>query len=218
VKRPGGVCGVIAVLATLVLGIGGAPSAIAQTASAKPGAVTARAVFAGGCFWCVESDFDKLPGVVATTSGYTGGTVANPSYEQVSGKGTGHFEAVQVEFDPARVSYEQLLAHFWRTIDPTDPDGQFCDKGAPYRTAIFALDPAQRAAAEASKAALDKSKPFRQPIVTPVLPAAPFYAAEAYHQDYAKKNPVRYQLYRSGCGRDARLRQLWGDGAGKAPG
>jgi peptide-methionine (S)-S-oxide reductase len=190
----------------------------AQTTPATPAGTAAKAVFAGGCFWCVESDFDKLPGVISTTSGYTGGKLANPSYEQVASKSTGHFEAVEVVYDPTRVSYEQLLAHFWRTIDPTDPDGQFCDKGSPYRTAIFALDAAQLAAAQASKAALEKTKPFKEPIVTPVLLAAPFYPAEAYHQDYYKKNPVRYQLYRSGCGRDARLKQLWGDGAGKAPG
>jgi peptide-methionine (S)-S-oxide reductase len=182
--------------------------------AAAPG--TAKAVFAGGCFWCVESDFDKLPGVISTTSGYTGGRVANPSYEQVAAKGTGHYEAVEIVFDPARVSYAQLLEHFWRTIDPTDPDGQFCDKGSPYRTAIFALDGAQLAAAQASKAALEKNKPFAAPIVTQVLMAAPFYPAEGYHQDYYKKNPVRYSYYRTSCGRDARLKQLWGGQAAAA--
>jgi peptide-methionine (S)-S-oxide reductase len=207
-----------AVLTLAVAGFFAMPTGTAQTTPKSPSGGTAKAIFAGGCFWCVESDFDKLPGVIATTSGYTGGKVANPSYEQVAGKGTGHFEAVQIEYDPARVSYEQLLAHFWRTIDPTDADGQFCDKGSPYRTAIFALDAGQLAAAQASKAALEKSKPFKDAIVTPVLLAAPFYAAEGYHQDYYRKNPVRYQLYRSGCGRDARLKQLWGDSAGKAPG
>jgi peptide-methionine (S)-S-oxide reductase len=182
--------------------------------AAAPG--TAKAVFAGGCFWCVESDFDKVPGVISTTSGYTGGRVANPSYEQVAAKGTGHYEAVEIVFDPARVSYAQLLEHFWRTIDPTDPDGQFCDKGSPYRTAIFALDGAQLAAAQASKAALEKNKPFAAPIVTQALMAAPFYPAEGYHQDYYKKNPVRYSYYRTSCGRDARLKQLWGGQAAAA--
>jgi peptide-methionine (S)-S-oxide reductase len=176
---------------------------------------TAKATFAGGCFWCVESDFDKVPGVLSTTSGYIGGSVAKPTYEQVSSKSTGHAEAVEIVFDPAKVSYEQLLEHFWRTIDPTTKDRQFCDVGSPYRTAIFAHGPAQLAAAQASLAALEKSKPFKEPIVTQVVLAGPFYAAEDYHQDYYKKNPVRYQYYRASCGRDARVKQLWGDAAGK---
>jgi len=175
---------------------------------------TAKAIFAGGCFWCVEADFDKVPGVVSTTSGYIGGKVANPTYQQVVTKTTGHAEAVEIVFDPAKVSYEQLLEHFWRTIDPTTKDRQFCDAGTPYRTAIFALDAAQLKAAQASMAALEKSKPFSDPIVTQIALAGPFYVAEDYHQDYYKKNPVRYQYYRSGCGRDARLKQLWG---AKAP-
>jgi len=188
---------------------------LAAGAASAQAPKTAKAVFAGGCFWCVESDFDKVPGVLATTSGYTGGKLANPTYEQVSSKGTGHYEAVEIVYDPARVSYEQLVEHFWRTIDPTDASGQFCDKGPPYRTAIFALDAAQLAAAQASKAALEKNKPFAEPVVTPVLMAAPFYPAEAYHQDYYKKNPVRYTYYRTSCGRDARLKQLWGAAAAK---
>jgi peptide-methionine (S)-S-oxide reductase len=158
----------------------------------------------------VESDFDKVPGVISTTSGYIGGTVANPTYEQVSAKTTGHAEAVEIIFDPAKVSYEQLLEKFWRTIDPTTKDRQFCDSGSPYRTAIFTHGPQQAAAAQASKAALDKSKPFKEPIVTTIEAAGPFYAAEGYHQDYYKKNPVRYNYYRTSCGRDARLQQLWG--------
>jgi peptide-methionine (S)-S-oxide reductase len=170
----------------------------------------AKAIFAGGCFWCVEADFDKVPGVLSTTSGYIGGKVANPTYEQVSAKSTGHAEAVEIVYDPAKVSYEKLLEHFWRTIDPTTRDRQFCDSGSPYRTAIFALDAAQLTAAQASLAALEKSKPFPEPIVTQVALAGPFYAAEDYHQDYYKKNPVRYQYYRTSCGRDARLKQLWG--------
>jgi peptide-methionine (S)-S-oxide reductase len=193
------------------VGLGLAASwAIAQ---ATPPATTAKATFAGGCFWCVEADFDKVPGVLSTTSGYTGGKLANPSYEQVAAKLTGHAEAVQIVFDPSKVSYEQLLEHFWRTIDPTTKDAQFCDHGSPYRTAIFANDAVQLKAAKASFEALQKSKPFKQPIVTEVVPAGVFYPAEEYHQDYYKKNPVRYQYYRSACGRDARLKQLWGDKA-----
>jgi peptide-methionine (S)-S-oxide reductase len=171
---------------------------------------TAKATFAGGCFWCVEADFDKVPGVLSTTSGYTGGTVANPTYEQVSAKQTGHAEVVQIVFDPARVSYEQLVERFWRTIDPTTKDRQFCDSGSPYRTAIYTHDAAQLAAARRSLEALEKSKPFKAPIVTQIEPAGPFYAAEDYHQDYFKKNPARYQYYRLTCGRDNRLRELWG--------
>jgi peptide-methionine (S)-S-oxide reductase len=175
---------------------------------------TAKATFAGGCFWCVESDFDKLPGVVSTTSGYTGGKLANPSYEQVSSKLTGHAEAVEIVYDPSKVSYEQLLQYYWHNIDPTVKDQQFCDHGSPYRTVIFAHDAAQLKAAEASRAALEKSKPFKEPIVTEIVMAGPFYPAEDYHQDYYKKNPVRYQFYRTSCGRDARLKQLWGPLAG----
>jgi peptide-methionine (S)-S-oxide reductase len=176
-------------------------------------AATAKATFAGGCFWCVEADFDKVPGVLSTTSGYIGGKLANPTYEQVAAKLTGHAEAVEIVFDPAKVSYEKLVEHFWRTIDPTTKDAQFCDHGSPYRTAIFANDAAQLKAAQASLAALQKNKPFKEPIVTEVLPAGPFYKAEEYHQDYYKKNPVRYQYYRTACGRDARLKQLWGSQA-----
>ncbi len=172
---------------------------------------TAKATFAGGCFWCVESDFDKVPGVISTTSGYIGGTVANPTYQQVSAKTTGHAEAVEIVFDPSKVSYAQLVEKFWRTIDPTTKDRQFCDAGSPYRTAIFTHDAAQAAAVQASLAALEKSKPFKEAIVTQIVPASPFYVAEDYHQDYYKKNPVRYNYYRLSCGRDARLKQLWGD-------
>jgi peptide-methionine (S)-S-oxide reductase len=172
------------------------------------------AVFAGGCFWCMEPPYDKLPGVVATISGYTGGSKANPTYEQVSSGSTGHAEAVEVIYDPAKVTYEQLLDVYWHNVDPTVKDRQFCDSGSQYRTAIFYGDEAQRKAAEASKAALEKSKPFAAPIVTQIVMANAFYPAEEYHQDYYKKNPVRYQLYRSGCGRDARLKELWGDKAG----
>ena len=190
---------------------GGSFSQKPATAAAAPlPAGMAKATFAGGCFWCVESDFDKVPGVLSTTSGYIGGTVANPTYQQVSGNGTGHAEAVEIVFDPAKVSYEQLLEKYWRTIDPTTKDRQFCDAGSPYRTAIFTHGPQQAAAAQASKWALDKSKPFPQPIVTTIEPAGPFYVAEAYHQDYYLKNPVRYKYYRTSCGRDSRLKELWG--------
>ena len=178
------------------------PAAVAQT--------TAKATFAGGCFWCVESDFDKVPGVISTTSGYTGGKTANPTYEQVSAKKTGHAEVVEIVYDPGKVSYEKLLATYWRSIDPTTKDRQFCDAGSPYRTAIYAHDDAQLAAARTSLVALEKSKPFKEAIVTTIERAGPFYAAEDYHQDYYKKNPVRYNFYRTSCGRDARLKELWG--------
>jgi peptide-methionine (S)-S-oxide reductase len=171
---------------------------------------TAKATFAGGCFWCVEADFDKVPGVLSTTSGYIGGSTANPSYEQVSAKTTGHAEAVEIVFDPAKVSYAALVDHFWRTIDPTTRDRQFCDAGSPYRTAIFTHDAQQAAVAQQSLTALEKTKPFKQPIVTVVQPATTFYPAEGYHQDYYKKNPVRYAYYRTSCGRDASLELLWG--------
>ncbi len=185
-----------------------APTAQAQTtASAK----TEVATFGGGCFWCVEADFDKVPGVISTTSGYSGGKVPNPTYEQVSSKSTGHTEVVRIVFDPAKVSYAQLVEKYWRTIDPTVKDRQFCDAGSPYRTVIFAHDDKQLSIARASLAALEKSKPFKEPIVTPVEPAPAFYAAEDYHQDYYLKNPLRYKYYRTSCGRDARLKELWGE-------
>jgi peptide-methionine (S)-S-oxide reductase len=186
-------------------------TAAAQTTATGPApAGLAKATFAGGCFWCVEADFDKVPGVKSTISGYIGGKVANPSYEQVSAKTTGHAEAVEVVYDPKVVSYAQLVDYFWRTIDPTTKDRQFCDAGSPYRTGVFVLDAQQLAAAQASLAKLDKTKPFKEPVVTEITLAGPFYAAEDYHQDYYKKNPVRYKYYRNGCGRDERLKQLWG--------
>lgn len=168
----------------------------------------ATAILAGGCFWCVEADFDKLPGVIATEAGYIGGHIANPTYEQVSAGGTGHVEAVRISYDPARLGYAQLLDHFWRHIDPTMKDGQFCDSGPQYRSAIFILDEAQRLAAEASREALLKSGRFDR-IHTEIAAAGPFYAAEAYHQDYHLNNPLSYRFYRRLCGRDARVRQLW---------
>ena len=168
------------------------------------------ATFAGGCFWCMEEAFDELAGVVSTTSGYTGGRVDEPTYEQVSGGGTGHIEAVRVIFDPAIVSYDRLLDHFWRNVDPTDDGGQFCDRGSQYVTAIYVRNERQRRLAEASRDALVRSGAF--PIVTPILDATTFWPAEEYHQDYYRKNPVRYRFYKFSCGRKARLDDLWGEG------
>jgi peptide-methionine (S)-S-oxide reductase len=174
----------------------------------------AHATFAGGCFWCMEAPFDKVPGVVSTTSGYAGGKVKNPTYEQVSSGTTGHAESLQVAYDPTKVSYEQLLDVYWHNVDPTDGGGQFCDRGNQYRTAIFYATPEQKAAAEASKQALDASGELPRRVVTQIVPLEAFYAAEDYHQDFYRKNPVRYGMYRSGCGRDRRLTELWGDAAG----
>jgi peptide-methionine (S)-S-oxide reductase len=194
-----------------VIAAGSMATAMAQSTATGPApAGLAKATFAGGCFWCVEADFDKVPGVKTTTSGYIGGKVANPSYEQVSAKTTGHTEGVEVVYDPKVVSYDQLVEYFWRTIDPTTKDRQFCDAGSPYRSGIFVHDAQQLAAAQASLAKLDKSKPFKEAVVTEITLAGPFYAAEDYHQDYYKKNPVRYKYYRNGCGREERLKQLWG--------
>lgn len=207
-------CAVVALsLAVPVLWAQSGPQA-AASAGAAPAKGLAKATFAGGCFWCVESDFDKLPGVVSTTSGYTGGKTANPTYEQVSANNTGHAEAVEIAYDPAKISYAKLLAYFWRTIDPTAKDRQFCDVGASYRSAIFAHGPEQLKEAQASRDALAKNKPFKDPIVTEIVLATQFYPAEGYHQDYYQKNPLRYKYYRASCGRDARLKQLWGDQAG----
>jgi peptide-methionine (S)-S-oxide reductase len=171
---------------------------------------TSVATFAGGCFWCMEGPFDKLEGVISTTSGYTGGHTENPTYKQTSTGRTGHTEAVQIVYHPEQVSYEKLLDVFWHNIDPTTADQQFCDRGSQYRSEIFYHDDEQKQLAETSKAALNKNKPFSEPIVTQVTKASIFYAAEDYHQDYYKKNPVRYRYYRHGCGRDKRLEQLWG--------
>jgi peptide-methionine (S)-S-oxide reductase len=173
-----------------------------------------KATFAGGCFWCMEAPFDKLPGVVSVTSGYTGGNMKNPTYKQVSAGGTGHAEAVQIVYDPARIGYTKLLDVFWHNTDPTVNDRQFCDVGAQYRPGIFYHSEEQRLLALKSKEALEKSKPFKGPIVTEVTKAGEFYPAEEYHQHYYKKNPIRYRYYRNGCGRDQRLKELWGDAAG----
>lgn len=173
-------------------------------------AASETAIFAGGCFWCTESDFEKLPGVLHAVSGYTGGTEQNPTYEQVSARATGHTEAVEVTYDPAKVSYAQLVEFHWRHIDPTAKNQQFCDSGPQYRSGIYWKTPEQKKIAEASKDALEKSGVLKAPIQTEILAATTFWPAEDYHQDYAKKNPVRYRYYRSGCGRDARLKELWG--------
>ena len=167
-----------------------------------------KAVFAGGCFWCVESDFDKVPGVVSTVSGYTGGKTKDPTYRQVTAGGTGHYEAVEITYDPAKVSYETLLIAFWRSVDPTDGGGQFCDRGQSYETAVFVANEKERSLAETSKKAAQEI--VDKPIVTPILAAAPFYAAEDYHQDYYKNNPLRYRYYRFSCGRDRRVKEIWG--------
>lgn len=186
-----------------------ADAATAQ-AQGRP-ARTEVAVFAGGCFWSTESDIEHVPGVIAAVSGYAGGRVANPTYQQVTTGRTGHLEAVRVVFDPARISYAALVRRFLRTIDPTDGEGQFCDRGPNYRTAIFVLNPAQRRIAEAAKA--DANRILRGRVVTPIVNASGFYPAEAHHQDFAARNPGHYQRYRRGCGRDARLRAVWGDAA-----
>src|SRR5215467_8438785 len=177
-------------------------------AAEAPAPLAAKATFAGGCFWCVQSDFDKVPGVISTTSGYTGGATINPTYAEVGSGRTGHAESVEVVYDPAKVTYGQLLDAFWHNIDPLAKDRQFCDVGKQYRTAIFYHDDAQRAAAERTKALVQGR--FKQPIETQIVPAGPFYKAEDYHQDYHVKNPVRYKFYRFNCGRDARLEELWG--------
>ena len=182
--------------------------ALVASAAGQGGAAEQTAIFAGGCFWCVEADFDKVAGVTRTTSGYIGGESANPSYEEVSRGGTGHAEAVEIAYDPAKVSYQKLLDVFWHNIDPLAKDRQFCDRGRQYRSAIFYRGEEQRALAGASKA--EVAKRFQRPIATEIVAAGAFYKAEDYHQDYYLKNPIRYKVYRFNCGRDARLEELWG--------
>lgn len=171
---------------------------------------TAKAVFAGGCFWCTESDFEKLDGVVEAVSGYIGGESSTANYKAVTKGNSGHYEASEVIYDPTKITYSELVEFFWRHIDPTDPRGQFCDKGSSYRSAIFYSNEDEKKIAEDSLANLEQNKPFSDAIVTPVLPANTFYEAEDYHQDYYKKNPIRYRFYRHSCGRDKRVEQLWG--------
>ena len=173
-----------------------------------------KATFAGGCFWCMEHPFDEIPGVVSVTPGYTGGQKKNPTYEEVSAGGTGHAESVQVVFDPARVTYEKLLNVFWHNIDPTAKDRQFCDFGRQYRSAIFYHNEEQHRLAMQSKSLLEKNKTFKEPVVTEIVQATEFYPAEDYHQHYYKNNPIRYKYYRFRCGRDQRLKELWGTAAG----
>jgi peptide-methionine (S)-S-oxide reductase len=182
--------------------------ATGQTGAGTPARIE-TAVFAGGCFWCVEADFDKVPGVQSTTSGYTGGHTENPTYEQVSAGGTGHVEAVQIVYDPTVVTYEALVDHFWRTIDPFNGRGQFCDIGESYRPVIFVADDRQRALAVRSRDRVQMQ--FKEPIAVEIAPAGAFYRAEDYHQDYYKKNPIKYRFYRWNCGRDSRLARVWGD-------
>ncbi len=189
-------------------GLSPMPVLHAQTAATSD---TAKAIFAGGCFWCVESDFDQVPGVISTTSGYTGGHLDNPTYRQVVTETTGHREAVLVEYDPQKVSYEHLLDVFWHSVDPTDADGQFCDRGESYTTAIYTISDDQQKMAEASS--VDIAKDLGEPVATLIAPAQTFYPAEDYHQDYYLKNPVRYKYYRFGCRRDARIDRLWGEDA-----
>lgn len=187
-----------------------APQAAQTPATAQTVDNPGVAIFAGGCFWCTESDFDKVPGVIDTTSGYIGGHVENPSYEQVSAGSSGHLEAVRVRFDPSKTSYAKLLEAYWPTIDPVTANAQFCDHGTQYRSAIFYSTAQEQQLAEASKAALDKSGRLPGQVVTEILPATTFYPAEDYHQNYYQRNPLRYHYYRNGCGRDQRLEQLWG--------
>ena len=197
----------------LALAFAAVQACAATTVCAAAGTLE-KATFAGGCFWCMEHPFDELPGVVSVTSGYTGGHTKNPTYEEVSAGGTGHAESVQIVYDPARIGYDKLLAVYWHNIDPTVKDRQFCDIGHQYRSAIFYHNEQQRRLALLSKEALEKSKPFREAIATEITPAGEFYPAEQYHQHYYRKNPIRYRFYRTTCGRDGRLKELWGDAAG----
>jgi peptide-methionine (S)-S-oxide reductase len=199
-------------LGTLLIGLLGGSQFAAATENPSTDN-SAVAVFAGGCFWCTESDFDKVAGVISTTSGYIGGQLKDPTYEAVSSGQSGHIEAVQVRFDPSKTSYSKLLEAYWPSIDPVNADGQFCDNGPQYRSAIFYNSPEQQQLAQASKAALAASARLPAPIATQILPATTFYPAEDYHQDYHSKNPLRYNYYRRGCGRDARLEKLWGTAA-----
>ena len=196
-------------LSVLILG-----AALLRLSASARGASQETAIFAGGCFWCEESAFEDLPGVISVTSGYTGGTTKNPTYEEVSSGSTGHAESAQVVYDPDKVSYEKLLDVYWHNIDPLQKDGQFCDHGTQYRTAIFYLNDSQKSAAEASKAKLEEQPRFKGKIATQIVPASTFYPAEAYHQNYCKVRPLQYQSYRQGCGRDARLKEIWGAQAG----
>jgi peptide-methionine (S)-S-oxide reductase len=203
VRRRIMMCGILC----LSMVVAGVPVSGGQ--AADPSAL-AKAFFAGGCFWCMEEVFEKVPGVTAVSSGYMGGRVENPSYEQVSAGGTGHAEAVEVSYDPQKVSYAKLLEAFWRNVDPLTANAQFCDHGNPYRAVIFYQNEEQQRLAEESKRTLEQSKRFAQPIVTELVMASQFYPAEDYHQDFYKKNPIRYKFYKYNCGRAQRLEELWG--------
>jgi peptide-methionine (S)-S-oxide reductase len=198
-------------VAGLFVVLGALAASAQQLAPAQ--ARQAVAIFAGGCFWCMQPPFDKLDGVISTTAGYTGGRTANPTYEQVSAGGTGHVEAVRVVYDPAKVTYQKLLDVFWHNIDPYDAAGQFCDRGSQYRAAIFVQNEEEKRAAEKSKQALSKSGQLHQPVVTEIVPAGAFYPAEDYHQGYYLKHPLKYKFYRTTCGRDSRLQKVWGAAA-----
>jgi peptide-methionine (S)-S-oxide reductase len=187
---------------------------VGHAESPTDGRAVAKATFAGGCFWCMEPPFDKLEGVLSTTSGYIGGHTRNPTYKEVSAGTTGHTEAVEIVYDPAKISYDKLLEVFWHNIDPLTSNAQFCDRGTQYRAGIFYHDATQKQLAEAAKQALEASKRFTTPIVTEITAASEFYPAEDYHQDYYQKNPLRYKFYRHNCGRDQRLRELWGERQG----
>ncbi len=199
-----------AVLGAVLLAAAGASAAMTDAKPGTDGRTLAKATFAGGCFWCMEEALDKVPGVVSTTSGYSGGRTKHPTYEDVSAGGTGHAEAVEILYDPATVTYAAILDVFWRNIDPTTPDRQFCDRGNQYRAAIFYHDETQKRLAEGSKNALAQSKSFTDTIATEIVPAAAFYPAEEYHQNFYEKNPIQYRVYKYNCGRAQRLQELWG--------
>jgi peptide-methionine (S)-S-oxide reductase len=194
---------------TVVILLVGAWS-VQSTTQAAADAILGKAYFAGGCFWCMEEAFEKVEGVLSVTSGYMGGTVANPNYEDVSAGRTGHAESIEVVYDPARVSYQKLLDAFWRNVDPITPNAQFCDHGSQYRSAVFFQTDEEKRVAEATKQAIEQSRRFKEPIVTQIVMASQFYPAEDYHQDFYKKNPVRYKFYKYNCGRAQRLEELWG--------
>jgi peptide-methionine (S)-S-oxide reductase len=198
----------------LILSMMGMSVILIASTSAMAGTNLEKATFAGGCFWCMEHPFDEIPGVVSVTPGYTGGQKKNPTYEEVSAGGTGHAESVQIVYDPAKVTYEKLLDVFWHNIDPVAKDRQFCDTGHQYRSAIFYHNEEQHRLALQSKALLEKNKTFKEPIATEIVQATEFYPAEEYHQHYYKKNPIRYKYYRTTCGRDKRLKEVWGSAAG----
>ena len=200
---------------TFMFGLLALPLALVAAGTVTSAGTLEKATFAGGCFWCMEHPFDALPGVLSVTAGYTGGQKKYPTYQEVSAGGTGHAESVQILYDPSKITYGKLLDVFWHNIDPTTKDRQFCDSGHQYRSAIFYHTEEQHKEALLSKEALEKTKPFKGPVVTEIVPAGEFYPAEEYHQHYYKKNPIRYWYYRNGCGRDQRLKELWGSAAGE---